>query len=123
VQRDHGKFLSHPGRLKHDWDLILKQIDDSFGRKHDNQLAESMYNMLLEQIEFERGAYQADLLHTFGGLHRKLHELHSEQADWELIRANHWNAYRAEVRSRMRWLDGAEERLDEAFVRAIQPQT
>jgi hypothetical protein len=120
---DDGKFLSHPGRLKYDWDGVLKQIDESFRRKHDNTLAESMYNMLLEQIGFERGAYKADLLSIYGSKHRELHELHSKQPEWEVIRAKHWNAFRAEVRCRMRRLDDAEERLGDAFLRAIRPQT
>lgn len=116
---DHNKFLSNPGRVKHDWDLALKQIERKFERGDANPLPESMYSMLLEQIEFERLAYRDEIFHAYGSRHRRLHEQHSTEPEWPRLRAEHWNAFRAEVRARRRWLDTIEERLDEAFLKSV----
>jgi len=114
------KFLTHPGRLKYDWDLVLRQVEHPPGEEHAHPLNEGMYNMLLAQIEFEREAYRTDLEYMYGQMHRDMHRKHSEQADWVFIRAEHWNQYRATVRERRRWLDEVEERLDETFVRSVR---
>ena len=116
---DDNKFLSNPGRVRHDWELILKQIDRKFETGDASPLPESMFNMLLEQIEFERLAYRDEILSTYGSQHRRLHEQHSTEPEWPRLRAEHWNAFRAEVRARRRWLDTIEQRLDEAFLKSV----
>lgn len=120
VDYKNNKFLLHPGRLRYDWDLILKQVEGAFERGKAVPLPESQFYVLLNQLEFEREAYRADIEHAYGTQHRQLHEQHSDEPDWELRRAEHWDAYRAEVRRRRRWLDDIEVRLEEAHMRTLK---
>ena len=116
----HNKFLSNPGRVKHDWELVLKQIDRKLERRDANALPESMFNMLLEQIEFERLACRDEILYSYGSQHRRLHEQHSTEPEWPRLRAEHWTGGQGE--GGRRWLDGIEEQLELALLGTLRRQ-
>jgi hypothetical protein len=115
-----GCRLETSGRMTFDWDLVLQQIEGAYSRRPDNQSKQAVHQLMLSQLDWERGAYKTEFIDAARTAHDGIEVIWDDAPEKDLILANHWAEWQAAVRAKMRCLDEVEEKLDAAFILAIE---